>query len=103
MVRLSQLPSAAMIDKLKGQLDFYLYHMAPYDEAGIPVCRTWPRYDPESYPESSRVMQQPFAYVNKMSPFISPIVHDAYEAMAGSTGLSWKDFMVRLYLNGELL
>ena len=103
MVRLKQLPSAAMIDKLKGQLDFYLYHMAPFDEAGIPVCRTWPRYTPENYPESSRVMQQPFAYVNKMAPFISPIVHDAYAAMAGGTGLSWKDYMVRLYLNGELL
>jgi hypothetical protein len=103
MVRLKQLPSAAMIDKLKGSLDFYVYHMNLYDEEGIPVCRTWPRYHAESYPESSRVMQPAFAYVNKMAPFISPIVHDAYVAMAGSTGLAWRDYMVRLYLNGELL
>ena len=103
MVRLKHLPSAAMIDTLKGQLDFYLYHINPYDEEGIPVCRTWPRYNPESYPESSNVMQPAFAYVNKMATFIAPIVHDAYVAMAGGTRLSWKDMMNRLYLNAELL
>ena len=103
MVRLKQLPSAAMIDQLKGSLDFYVYHINPYDEEGIPCCRTWPRYRPESYPESSKVTQPAFSYVNKMSSYIAPIVRDAYATMAGGTRLSWKDMMVRLYLNGELL
>lgn len=103
MAKLDVLPSKSVIDTYKGTLDFYTLHLHPYDEVGIHCCRRWPTYRPESYPDSSKVMQPYFAYVNKMSPFISPDVRAAYNDLAGGTGLSWKDYMVRLYLSPEAL
>lgn len=103
MSKLDALPSKATIDTFKGVLDFYTLHLIPTDEVGIHCCRTWPTYRPGNYPESSKVMQPFFAYVNKMAPFISPDVLAAYDALAGGTGLSWKDYMVRLYLSPQEL
>jgi len=69
----------------------------------MPCCRSWPVYRPGAYPESSKVMQPFFSYVNKMGSYMSPEVRSAYDYLAGGTGLTWKDYMVRLYLNFELL
>ena len=103
MAKLAVLPEQAVIDGLKGTLDYYVLHLNPSEEKGIVCVRTWPRYRSEAYPESSKVTQPFFAYVNQMAAFISPEVQQAYEQMAAGTGLSWKDMMVRCYLNRELL
>jgi len=100
---LPALPAQAIIDQVAGVLDFYVQHLNPSDERGIVCVRKWPSYVPEHYPASSKVMQPYFAYVNKMAPFISPTVLEAYKAMAGGTGLAWKDFLVRCYINGDLI
>lgn len=103
MTKLPQLPAQSIIDGYKGTLDFYLLHLNPSDEAGMACVRTWPRYNPEAYSEASKVMQPFFAYINQMAAYISPEVKEAYVVMAGGTSLSWKDMMIRCYLNQELL
>lgn len=103
MSKLLNLPEQSIIDGFKGTLDFYILRLNPSDEAGMVCCRTWPRYNPEAYSGESKIMQPYFAYINQMAPFISQEIKDSYTAMAAGTGLSWKDMMVRCYLNMELL
>jgi len=99
VVILDKAPSGAIIDTLAGVLDFYNMRPNPVSERSIPICRTWPRYRPEAYPDTSKIMQPFFAYIGKMSPEISPGVEAAYQLMAGGTGLTFRDYMTRCYLS----
>lgn len=99
MVILDQAPPQSIIDTLAGVLDFYEMRPNFLSNRSIPICRTWPRYRPEAYPESSKVYQPYFAYIGKMSPSISPSVEAAYQLMAGGTGLTFRDYMTRCYLS----
>lgn len=103
MTKLPQLPAQHIIDQLKGTLDFYTLHLNPSDEAGIPCCRTWPRYNPSSYPESSRIWQPLFSYINKIASQLPPQIQAPYQVMAGGTALTWKDYLVRCYFNRDAL
>lgn len=99
MAKLDKMPSKAVIDGFKGVLDFYEFHPFCGSEKSIVVCRTWPKYNAANYPASARLMNAFFAYINQQTYNITPEVMAAYEFMAGGTGLTWRDFMVRCYLS----
>ena len=100
-MKLDAMPPSGVIDGFRGTLDFYIYHPNPLDPRGIAVCRSWPTYNADRYPESSKVMQPFFSYINKMYRFLPPEIVTGYESMSGGTSLTPRDYAVRCYLAGD--
>jgi len=101
MAKLLKLPEQAIIDGLSGVLDFYVIHLNPTLDKGIPVCRSWPRYKPETRTAASADASRYFAYANKMAAFMPESIKAAYANTLAGSRLTWKDMMVRMYLKGE--
>jgi hypothetical protein len=99
MVKLDKLPSASIIDGLFGVVDFYELHLNPESEKSIAIARAWPRYNPEAYPETSKVMQPYFRYISKMWSYLDPTVQQAYMELAESSSMAPRDYMTRCYIN----
>ena len=93
MVVLKKLPGQAIIDGLKGTIDYYLWK-------GIPVARSWPRR-PEM-PRSPAVQETAaqFAYIMQLSSLLPYFVQKQYQRMAAGTTWRWQDFLVAAYLHG---
>jgi hypothetical protein len=103
MAKIDKMPNKAVIDGFKGVIDFYEYHPFCGSERSITVARKWPTYNASNYPSSARLMCAFFAYISQQSMNVSTDVMAAYEAMAGGTGLTWRDMMVRCYLSKDNL
>ena len=93
MARLTALPEQAIIDKLKGVIDFYLWK-------GIPCARKWPYYRKREPTPLEKANQDAFAYCNAIAPFLPEYVKDQYKRMAQGTPLTWRDLWVRAYMQG---
>jgi hypothetical protein len=87
-----------IIDKMGGVLDFYEAHPNHMDSRTIPVCRKWPIYRPDRYPESSKLMQPYFAYSAQMGQYMSESVRTAYAMLTVGSGLTVRDYITRCYL-----
>lgn len=98
MVVMQKPATKEIIDKLSGILDFYEWHPNCEDKRSLPVCRKWPVYRPEAYPESSKLMQPFFAYSAKMGQHVSEPVRQAYAMLAVGSGLTIRDYLTRCYL-----
>lgn len=103
MVVMQKPATKEIIDKMAGILDFYEAHPNREDSRSIPVCRKWPVYRPEAYPETSKIMQPFFAYSAKMGQYIDNNVRTAYAMLAVSSGLTVRDYMTRCYLSRQNL
>lgn len=87
------MPSKAIIDGLKGKVDFYLFRKTP-------VARKWPVWHPRDPTPAEASNQQAFAYINRVAKDLPVFVIDQYKRMAESTPFTWKDLLVRAYMKG---
>lgn len=93
MAKLRVLPSQAIIDGFKGNIDFYEWR-------GIPCVRKWPRKaDPRGIPEVEAHWAA-WSYAAKLWSLLSPDVQAAYNSQSSSGGLSGRDLMTRGFLAG---
>ena len=93
MAKLTALPSTAIIDGLKGTIDYYIY-------MGVPCARSWPS-SPGKVRSPSVMAQWPaFIYASKEWSNLSPAVQSAYNQLSTNSGLSGRDMQVRAYLTG---
>ncbi|GAH50246.1 unnamed protein product [marine sediment metagenome] len=93
MAKLTVMPHQAIIDGLKGSVDFYVY-------MGIPVARAWPKSPGSARSPGVIAGWIPFAYASREWKNLSPTVQAAYEKLATNSGLSGRDMQVRAYLTG---
>lgn len=103
MVRLEKLPEKSIIDGLKRTLDFYEIHLNPTMAEGIPVCRTWPRYNPENRTQPSKDASAIFGYIAKAVILLPFDLQESLRSQVSGTRLTWKDLAIRAYLNGDMI
>jgi len=101
MAKLTALPEQWIIDGLKKTLDFYEIRLNPDLSKGIPCCRTWPIYRPERRTAASKDATRYFAYINSMASTMPENIVNAYKNTLAGSHLTWKDMMVRMYLDGS--
>lgn len=99
MARLLALPHKAIIAGFRGVIDFYLYGACT--GRPIPCARSWPRYDPSHYPETIAQGQAPLIYIMQHLGEIPLELIEAAHEQASGTSLTWRDVIVRCYINGE--
>lgn len=93
MAKLRVMPSLAIIDGLKGKVDFYLW-------MGIPVARSWPRSPGSDRAPSVQAQWSAFSYASKSWLTVSDEIRQAYLDMATNTGLTGRDMFMRGYISG---
>ena len=94
MAVLTKLPSMAVVDSLKGSLDFYYWK-------GIPVCRMWPHWPKRTATPLEKRNQNAFGYATKMWKYLPPYIQDQYKDMAISTPVTGRDIFMRAYINAS--
>lgn len=103
MAKLTALPELAIIDGLKGKIDFYIYHPTCDPESrgpGIPVARKWPRSPGHLRAQAVMDGWPAFAYAASAWNLLSEEIQAAYRALAVGSGLSGRDLFTRSYLSG---
>lgn len=90
MARLKVLPHQAVIDGLKGKLDFYVMR-------GVPCVRRWPRSPGHRRSPAVEAGWPPFTYISSKWADLPQEIQDAYNEMASGTALSGRDFFTRGY------
>lgn len=93
MAKLTALPHQAIIDGLKGTVDFYVHR-------GIPCARAWPKSPGKARSPAVRAQWPIFSYASQEWLNLSPIVQDAFNKLATDSGLSGRDMLMRAYLSG---
>lgn len=94
MAKIAQMPAADIVNSMHGVLDYYTW-------CNLNIVRKWPRA-----PERARnpyVMYQAdqFTYIGQLAGTLPENVVDTYKWLADKTGLSWKDWLTRNYINGK--
>ncbi|MBA7535641.1 hypothetical protein ES705_27899 [subsurface metagenome] len=93
MVVLTEMPHTAIIDGLKGQIDFYHWK-------GLPIARKWPN-SPGKIRSPAVMAQWPsWKYAAQEWVKLSQVVRDAYITLSTNSGLSGRDMQMRAYLQG---
>ena len=92
MAKIGQKPSLDTVDAFRGVLDFYQW-------CDLNIVRSWPQWRPKERSPEVVAAQIPFAYLNQLAGTLSTSVSDSYRELASSTGLTWKDYLNRLYIN----
>ena len=95
MAKLNALPAQDVVDGFRGVLDFYTW-------CNLNIVRKWPKSPGRNRSEAVVATQKPFAYINKMADPLPETCVQPYRQLALGTGLSWKDYLVRLYINGSI-
>ena len=93
MAKLDLLPAQAIIDGLKGVLDFY-------NHKGINCVRTWPRSPGHKRAPAVEAQWAAFSYSAKEWNNLSPEVQQAYRDLAAGTVYTGRDWFTRAYLTG---
>ncbi|MBA7535021.1 hypothetical protein ES705_27271 [subsurface metagenome] len=93
MARLTVLPHEAIIDDLKGNIDFYVHR-------GIPCARAWPKSPGKHRSEPVMAQWPAFSTAAKEWKLLSQAVQDSYTQFSTDSGLSGRDLQVRGYLTG---
>ncbi len=93
MAKLTALPSLAIIDGLKGKIDFYVY-------MGIPVARSWPRSPGHKRAPAVEAQWPSFTLSTQLWNQQSEAVQDAYRLTATGSTMSGRDLSAKAYLSG---
>ena len=93
MAKLSQLPGQAIIDGLKGTVDFYYWK-------GIPVARSWPRKTTLPPSPAMLAAQQTFAKAAILYKEQDRVLILYLKDNASSTAKTSKDIFFMAYLSG---
>jgi hypothetical protein len=94
MAIISEMPSEAIIGRLRGTLDFYQW-------CNLCIVRTWPRSPSRTRSIPCALAGQQFAYINKQASSLPPDLIQAYKSLATGTHMTWKDWATRLYTNAS--
>jgi len=93
MAIIKSMPSKDVVDGFRGVLDYYTW-------CDLVIVRSWPtRQKPHTSPREAAARER-FIYINKLAPTLPPNVKATLEELAASGGLTWKDWLNRLYLSG---
>ncbi|MBA7521988.1 hypothetical protein ES705_14100 [subsurface metagenome] len=93
MAKLTGMPSMAIIDGFKGNVDFYVY-------MGVPVARAWPRSPGRHRAAAVEARWPSFTQAAREWKNLSPEMQAFYNKWAEGSGLSGRDLQVRAYLTG---
>jgi len=93
MGKMASMCSQAVIDGLRGKVDFYVYK-------GVPCFRMWPRSPGKKRTPAVMAGWVPFTSATRLWNDLSPYVREQYIKMAGTSGLSGRDMFMRSYLKG---
>lgn len=93
MAKISSLPSQAIIDSLRGVLDFSVW-------CDLTIVRKWPRSPtgPRS-PAVQRTSNQLSAF-NAMIHFLDEETINAFRELGSGSSFTWKDMATRNYIDG---
>ncbi len=92
MAKIAQMPALGVVNALRGVLDFYTW-------CNLVIVRKWPRSPGRFRNPYVTYTGSLFAYINQMAAEIPPDIKEFYEPLASQSGLSWKDWLTRLYIN----
>lgn len=95
MAVLSSMPSRAVIDGLRGVLDFYQW-------CDLVICRSWPRMHITERAPAVVSAQQRFSYIMQISQDLPANVIESWYYLADQSNLTWRDWLLRAYLGGTL-
>jgi len=95
MAVIGALPSRAIIDGLRGVLDFYKW-------CGLSIVRSWPRQHIKKRAPGVIAAQQTFAYAHLMSSTLPANVVESWHYLANQSNLTWRDWLARAYVGGKL-
>lgn len=95
VAKLTALPSQAIIDGLKGKIDFYLY-------MGIAVARKWPRSPGLRRATAVEAQWAAWSYASRIWNFMDDETRQSYITTAHGTNLSGRDLATKAYLSGYL-
>ncbi|MBA7572831.1 hypothetical protein ES708_14618 [subsurface metagenome] len=93
MAKLDLMPAEAIIDGLKGVLDFYMHK-------GVPMVRTWPRSPGHRRAPAVEAQWAAFSYAASEWNNLSPEVKQAYYDLASGTAYTGRDWFMRAYISG---
>jgi hypothetical protein len=93
MAVLDILPELDIIAGFKGTIDFYLW-------MGMPVARKWPRSPGKKRSPAVEAQWPAFTTAAREWRNLSPVMKDAYNALAHRSGLCGRDLQIRSYLTG---
>lgn len=94
MATLDRMPSQAIIDDLKGVIDFYYWK-------GIPCARRWPTWVKRTATTREKANQDAFTYAIMSYAELPPVVRQFYVEMAAGTNVTARDLFLRAYLKGQ--
>jgi hypothetical protein len=95
MATIASLPSRAVIDGLRGRLDFYQW-------CNLTIVRSWPCMHITKRAPAVVTAQQTFAYVHSQTRSLPANVVESWQWLANQSNLTWRDWMARAYLGGTL-
>lgn len=95
MAVIASLPSRAVIDGLRGVLDFYEW-------CGLHIVRSWPQQHIKKRAPGVVTAQQTFAYAHLLSSTLPANVVETWQDLASKSNLTWRDWMARAYVGGAL-
>ncbi|MBA7568557.1 hypothetical protein ES708_10286 [subsurface metagenome] len=93
MAKIAEMLGEKVISGFKGTLDFY-YH------EGQACVRAWPKSPGRERTPAVRAGWASFTYASQEWSRLSQTLRDAYNKMAGDSGLSGKDVFSRSYMKG---
>ncbi len=92
MAKIAAMPSMDIVNSLRGVLDFYVW-------CNLVIVRKWPKAPDRSRNDLVMSTAEKFKYVNQAASTLTADIIQPYKDIASQTGLSWKDWMTRLYIN----
>ena len=87
------MPSEGIISGFRGKIDYYLCR-------GQACARKWPRSPGSKRDPAVMAGWASFSYASQEWINLTQVVQDAYNEMAGASGLSGRDVQQRAYLSG---
>jgi hypothetical protein len=94
MAKIIAMPSKDVIDGFRGVVDFYRW-------CDLVIARKWPHAPDRARSEPVQISGAYFAYINQHATTIDEYTINALNDMASQSKMTWKDWLVSLYLSGS--
>lgn len=91
MAKLTRLPSQAIIDGLKGKLDFYVW-------MGIPVARSWPKSPGSDRAPGVKAGWAAWTWASQNWQSLDDETRTSFNRMAAGTNMTGRDLFIKSYL-----
>lgn len=101
MSKLHALPAQAIIDGLKGVIDYYVHYQTcdrSNAGSGTPCARSWPRSPGQERAPAVEAQWAAFAYAAKNWNSLDPYVQEAYKATVQETNLTPRDLFTKAFI-----